>query len=244
MVFSDTTNKLGILQACERYTRLGDAGITGDAQLLLEFTAHCNKASREIWHNIFMAYGGWQYDDSNQTDLPASTDTLTSGQTSYALPSGALTVRGIEVKDTGGIWNALEPITEEMIRERQAMGEFFKVSGVPLYYQMVGQTVRMYPASNWTQASSFKVFYDRGSVAFASTDTTKTPGFVSEYHDIIPIMASLEYLKYMKPEDPTMVVLSNDKKEYEAKIERFYSEKFRQMFPPSIRVRDVLREYV
>lgn len=242
MVFSDTTNKLGIIQACERYTALGDATISGTTQTLKEFTAHVNQHSRKVWHMIFMAYGGWQYDDGNQSDLPAATATLTSGQTSYALPTGALTIRGIEVKDTGNVWHQLKPITEEMIGEFGGMGEFFKTSGVPLYYQLVGQSIRVYPASNWTQASSWKVFFDRGSVAFANTDTTATPGFASEYHDILPIGASIEWLKINQPESTKLQVLRVDYAEYETKIKQFYTMRFQQMFPPRIRVRDALAD--
>ena len=244
MQFSDTSGKLGIIQAIERYTSLNDGGISGNATRLKEFTAHVNEVNRRVWHLIFTSYGGWQYEDGNQTDLPAASDTLTSGQTSYALPTGSLTVRGIEVKDTGGIWRQLKPLTEEIIREHQAMGEFYKTSSQPLYYQRVGQTVRIFPASNYTQTSSFKVFFDRGSVAFASTNTTETPGFASEYHGILPIGAALEYLMVKQPNDPVTTRLANEYTKYEKNIERFYQEKFHQMFPPRIRTADIIREYV
>jgi hypothetical protein len=238
MQFSDTSAKLGIIQACERYCNLGDAGISGVSQLLKEFTAHVNQWNRKVWHMIFMAYGGWQYEDANQTDLPAASATLTSGQTTYALPTGSLSVRGIEVKDQGGVWVALKPVTEERIRDVSSMGEFYKTSGQPLFYQVVGQTVRLFPAANYTQASSFKVFFDRGSVAFASTDTTATPGFVSEYHDILPIGASIEFLKIKVPDSSTLALLRADAQEYEKKITDYYSLKFQEMFPPRITVRD------
>jgi hypothetical protein len=237
-----TTEKNGILQECERNCNLGDAGITGVTTFLADFTNYCNRASRVIWHSIFMAYGGWQYDDSNQTDLPASTATLTASQTSYALPSGNLTIRGIEVKDTSGIWTQLIPLTEEQIRQYQAMGEFNKTAGSPRYYQLVGQTVRIFPASNYTQASSFKVFYDRGSVAFLTTDTTKTPGFAGEYHDLVPLMASYEYLKIKLPNDSLTTRIGNDITLRIQDLKNYYAQNFRQMFPPRMTVRDVMRD--
>lgn len=244
LVFSNTTTKGGIIQSCERFTGLGDTGISGNATYLKDFTAHINEINSRVWHMIFTSYGGWQYDDGNQTDLPAASDTLTSGQTSYALPSSALTVRGVEVKDEGGIWTQLKPLTEEMIRDRQSMGEFFKTSGSPEYYQLVGNTVRIYPASNYTQASSFKVFFDRASVAFASTATTETAGFASEYHGILPIGASIQYLIYKKPDSAVLAQLRADFAVYEKNIKQFYQERFRAMFPPRIRTADIIREYV
>lgn len=243
MQFSDTTDKLGIIQACERYCNLSDAGISGDATLLKEFTAHVNKTMRELWHSIFMAYGGWQYDDSNQTDLPSATTGLTADQATYALPSGALTVRGIEVLNESSTWTRIQPITEEKIRQYQAEGEFHDTSAQPLYYRLVGDTIKLFPAPNYTQASSLKVFYDRGSVAFADTDTTKTPGFAGEYHDAVPIGASLEYLRYKRPESAQRVLLDTEYLKYKQMIIDFYTKRFQQMFPPRFTVRDQVRQY-
>ena len=211
-----------LIQACESYCGLGDGGISSDSLLLKEFTRHINEANSRVWDMIFSSYGGWQFEDANQDDLPAASITLTSGQTSYPLPEDAVTVRGIEVKDTAGIWTQLQPITEEMIRQYQAMGEFYKTSGTPLYYQLVGQSVRIFPASNYTQASSFKVFYDRSMVAFSSTDTTATPGFAGIYHGILPVLASIQFLLYKKPDSITLNKLQNEALVYESKLKSFY----------------------
>ena len=147
--FSNTTTKIGIIQSCEDRCSLGDTGISGNATLLKKFTGHINDANNNIWHTIFMSYGGWQYDDGNQTDLPSASDTLTADQVSYAMPSNAITIRGVEFKDESGIWTALRPLTEELIRSRSAMGDFYTTSGIPEYYQLVGDTVRVYPAANF-----------------------------------------------------------------------------------------------
>jgi hypothetical protein len=39
-------------------------------------TRAVNEANRLIWAWIFQAYGGWQYDDGNQTTLPSATAAL------------------------------------------------------------------------------------------------------------------------------------------------------------------------
>jgi len=191
-----------------------------------------------------MSYGGWQYEDGNQTDLPNATTTITADQVSYSLPNGSLTVRGVEVKNEDGNWSVVHPITEEQIRERQAVGEFYNTSNHPLYYQLVGQTIRLYPASDYTQAASLKVSFDRGSVAFASSDTTATPGFASEYHDIIPIGASLEYLKIKQPGGGTIAQLQRDYLLLENNIKQYYSSKFSEMFPPRLTVKDQARDNI
>jgi hypothetical protein len=115
MVFSDTTNKNGAIQLCEFYCALGDGGISGDTTLLKRFTALLNIAGSEVWHLIFALNGGWKYDDSNYTDLPQATQTLTAGTAKYALPSTALTVARIEVLDSKGVYHKLEPMRLEEI---------------------------------------------------------------------------------------------------------------------------------
>lgn len=256
MYFSvTTTEKNGILQACERQTRLGDATITGTASYLAEFTNYCNEVSRELWTIIFRVYGGWQYDDSNQTDLPSASAILTSGQTTYAIPDGSLTVRGIEVKDASGNWHALSPITEEQIRNgfetgntsgqlssgtNGAIGAFLTTAGTPLYFQLVGNTAKIFPAANWTQASSFKVFYDRGSVSFLTTDITpgtKQPGFASEFHDLIPLGASCIWYESNSPEDLTYQSLRGRFERKKIELENFYHAQSARLSRPKLGVR-------
>jgi len=240
LTFSDTSTKLGMIQACERYTGLGDTAISGSATLLKEFTAHINQQNRKVWFMLFQAFGGWQYDDSNQTDLPYATTTLVASQTGFAIPANAVTIKGVEILNEGGVWEKLSPIALEQIQEYSPIGEFFNVAGTPRYYQLIGRTLKIYPKSDTTTTSGLKVFFDRGSVDFASTDTTKTPGFIGEFHDILPIGASLEWLKINKPGDGTTANLRADFNESQNNIKKFYQARFQEEFPPKLRVNDAL----
>ena len=156
MVFNDTSNMQGLVQAYEDYTDLGENIVSGVTTNLKRATRNMNIANRILWADIFHSYGGWQYDDSNQTNLPSATDTLTSGQSTYALPTDARAVRAVEVKNTGGVWNKLIPLSEDQIQSGSALGEFQKTSGQPRYYTLVGRTVKVFPASNYTQAASLE----------------------------------------------------------------------------------------
>lgn len=240
--FSDTTNQLGIIQEMETMLGVGKAGVSGNTQLLNESVRHVNGVMSELWHVIFMAYGGWHYDDSNQTDLPAATDAITADQTSYALPTSALSVRGVEVKDEGNNWHKLTPITEEQIRERQAEGEFHDTSGRPHYYRLVGDSVKIYPASNYTQASSFKVFFDRGSVYFDNADTTETPGFAGEYHYLVPLGASYNRLRIDEPSSPKTSLVKQDYLEGKNNLREFYQNRWSNMKPNRFKVFDSLTQ--
>ena len=173
----------------EVLSSLGD--ITTDDYSLNAMTRRANLAMSMIWHAIFRSYGGWQYDDTNQTNLPSSADALTANQTTYSLPTEALTVKGVSVKSSDN-WTDLKPLNAEQIKDSQALDEFEKTAGTPNSYRLVGRSVIIYPASDTTVTGGFKVYFDRAGVAFTPSDTTAEPGFASEYHGAVPVFMALK----------------------------------------------------
>jgi hypothetical protein len=242
MQFNNTTDINGIIQLCEDYTNLGNTGISGNATLLKKFTAYANETNREIWSVIFNNYGGWQYDDSNQTDLPIATTALVEDQATYPIPSGSYTIRHIEWKDTSGVWNKLQPLTTEQIADHQALSEFEKTPGNPKYYTMLNDTVTLYPAPDFAQADSLRVHFDRGSHDFVSSDTTATSGFIPEFHGVIPVGASMRYW-FAKPQGTDAYnKLAIEYEKMKSNIGKYYSQKFKEKFPPKVSVKDYLKE--
>jgi len=225
MQFNDTTNNLGIIQACERYTNLGDTTISGSSDKLKEFTAYANTSLRRIWHNIFMSSGNWIYDDGNQTDLPQATTNIVAAQALYALPSEAVTVQRMEYKDSSGNWSEIYPMTLEEIPT--AVDEYMKTDSTPYRYRLVDDTIELFPAPADSVTGGLKIYFERGSVSFVSTDTTEAPGFVSEYHDLVPIGASLEWLKIHLPGDATTAQLKEDWMIGMDNIKKFYNRRFK-----------------
>ena len=201
-----------------------------------------NKNLRTIWSWIFSVYGGWLYDDGNQTDLPAATTSLNASQTNYGTPSGALTIRAVDAKTVGGVWYTLAALTEEQIRELLAEPQFYSVPGQPIYYEPYGNSVKIYPPANYTQAASLRVSYDRGSVAFVSTDTTKSPGFASEFHEALAIGMANDFATMKKLSQGQGLQLEWQKAEI--KIKDYYSQRYQEMFPPRITIRDGVREFM
>jgi len=236
MTFSDTTNLSGIIQTIERLTDLGQTYISGDSSRLKEMTATINRINHRVWHTIFMSNGNWQYDDGNYTDIPSATTDLVSGTASYALPSDALTVQRIEAKDSTGLWSVLTPITKELLNGI-AVDEFAKTDGSLMYYRLVNGTIELFPASNYASTGGLKVYFDRDSVDFATSDTTKTPGFASPYHEILPIKASIEWLKVKQPNSPTLPLLLQDDLKLEDSIKKFYGKRFKDYKPRISRAR-------
>ncbi len=237
--FSNTTTKLAVIQACEDYCALGDTGITANAVLLKTFTRYANRILSMVWTWIFFSYGGIKFDDSNQTDLPSATDTLTADKRIYANPAGATALSGVAIKDAAGQYYPLSPITPNQIQEKGfTIDSFMSTSGTPQFYMPLGESVYIFPASNVTRSTGYKNYYDRGMLALASTDTTKTMGFDVNFHEVVPIGASIDWMKINKPESRTLQEIKLDFADYEVRIKKFYRQKFEQMFPPRMTVRD------
>lgn len=154
-----------------------------------------NNRYREILSWIFEVYGGWQFNDSNQTDDTLYADqTLTASTSVYALPTTAIIVVGAEVMLNGTTtWQPLHPITQEEIQETGSITEFNKANSVPLYYQLIGDSIKILPPPSYTQASSLRVWFWKDIVTFAVTDTAVTPGIPAILHRALSIGAALDY---------------------------------------------------
>lgn len=213
---------------------IGDAtGINTTAEIK-QITRAANRANKIIWSWIFESYGGWQYDDTNNTNLPIATTTLTSGQAKYILPSEALTVRNVEVKQDGGdTWTKLIPLPIGRINEMMSEEEFSDETGTPIYYALIADMVKVYPTPDYTQAASIRVQFDRGSVSFVSTDIEKDPGFVSQFHEAVADGASF-YLGINKNLS-NLEGLQLQWNLWEDKIKKFYAERFVEMYPKELR---------
>lgn len=230
MKFNDTTNQTGLIQECERFCHLGKTGISGASDLLAEFTVKINEANRVIWSWIYNSENGWQYDDGNQTDLPQATTDLVSGTAKYALPTEALTVKRIEILDQNDFWNQLLPITEFELRGK-AIDEYFKTDAIPQYYRLLGNTVELFPASDYNATDGFKVYFDRDVVEFVSTDTTKDPGFASIFHRLLAVGASLDWLKINSSNNQAINTLAVDWANAERQVKTFYNKRWNNREP-------------
>lgn len=231
MQFNSTTNRNGIIQEIERTTDLGVGTISGDTNSLKDFTARCNNELHGLWPDIFNSTGKWQYDDSNQTDLPQGVVNLVSGTSKYALPATALRVRRIDCKSSDGNWFELTQITDTMISG--GLEEFMDTDGTPRYYRLIGGTVELFPGPNYASTGGLKVFFDRGAVEFTYDDTTQEPGFASEFHELVPLGASIQWLQVKQPNSGTLPALIQRYEILKQKMIRYYQSR-NNLSKPSI----------
>ena len=154
---------------------------------------------------IINADGTWEYDDTNYTDLPVGTGTLVEAQESYSFSSEYLQVQAIKVLDNNSNWNIVQNIDQFNDISGIAIEEYFSATGLPLYYDILGDTIRLYPAPTSTAvtlAGGLKVHFKRTADLFTSaqvTTGTKEPGLPSPYHVLIAYFASIPYcMKFKK----------------------------------------------
>ncbi len=153
-----------------------------------------NNALERIASLIIQSDGRWQWDDYNNSNLPIATTGLITDQQDYKLQTDHLEVTRMEVLDNNPTptWHKLIPIDQADI-VGQSMTSFMSSSGLPIYYDKIGASVFLYPAPNYTQASSLKLYFQRQPSYFVTSDTTKIPGFNSLYHDLIPLWISYNF---------------------------------------------------
>lgn len=198
--FNEISTNSGLLQDCE-FTLFGDNGfgeITNNTNRLQAFTNLLNRALDKVTNLIMSCDGRWQYDGSNYTDLPIGRTDLIDGQQDYGLSTTHLKVLRVEVMDNEGKWNKLEPLDMNQI-EDYGLLEFQDTPATPRYYDIQGESIFLYPkpqAGYVTLGSStggLKLYSQRGPSYFATTDTTKEPGFSSTFHRLVSRWACYDY---------------------------------------------------
>lgn len=214
MDFSDTTNKDGIIQTIEFLLDFNDADISGNATLLKQITNIINNdAYDEVVSEILKNDGTWNWDDFNETTSkwPEHFQTLTvtvgSEVSRYALPTAAsnsgsgssdassfLRLLEVSVKDAAGYYQKLNPIDEKAFDK--PLETVFNTPGFPKWYDLTGASVEIFPAplaSQVTATNGLKFKFQRDKIDFATSDTTKQPGFPSIYHYLLPLITAETY---------------------------------------------------
>jgi len=194
MVFSDTTNKNGIMQMIEQTTGIGDAIVTGSTIQKAYFTNLINQWYRIAAYFAWKVDKNWAFDDTNQTTFPMATADIVNNQRDYTLPSDALRIRQVEVMQSNGDYTTVEfmPENSGVLYTQKEQED----AGVPTHYRLVGGSVILYPKPNTsvlTATDGLRVTTDREVDAFVVGDTTQEPGLAKEFHPILYYGPCLEW---------------------------------------------------
>lgn len=169
---------------------------------LADKARNCNRHYYVAVSDAIKAIGrNGPFDDENLGSLPATSFDLVDNQHEYKLrgTNGKLTtllkVHAVEIKDSAGNTNRIQPIDTDDLR--RSITDFENTKGVPKYYDLRGNYIYLYPAPSSTQVTltnGITVHHTREVDAFTSADTTQEPGFAEPYHRIISLGAAYDYL--------------------------------------------------
>lgn len=182
-----------------------------------------NSALDRFFTIAFRSARSGSVDDTNQTTPPVESINLVSGTQRYALDSFSSELNNLlrfEVTDSNGKATALTRLDRDKITT--ALTEYKSTDGVPEEYDIIGKYLYLYPAPSYSASSALKAYFDRNKSAFASTDTTKSPGVPSAFHPYLCRRASLPYLiDKQRPRGDIAALIAQD----ETEIERHYASK-------------------
>jgi hypothetical protein len=191
MQFSDTTNKLGLVQDID-FILFSDTTSTSP-YAIADKTRNMNSWYDRAVSLILRADGRWEWDDNNKTDLPIATAALVANQQDYEM-SGAtfLKILKVEVKSQSGDWLPLDPISIAD-KKTESMTDYLKTAGTPQKYDKLGNSLFLYPKPSYGADASLKVYYQRNVDHFAAADTTDVPGFAEIFHRYLSFGAAFDY---------------------------------------------------
>ena len=220
MQFTNVTAKSGLTEDVDFL-----CGSTTASYPTLDKLRNINAAYHDVARLIWDSDGIWQYDDSNATDLPKATRTMSNASADYLVPTTAMRIEGVEVKDNGSVWHKLKPIDyHDIIGSPE---EYYKSAGLPKYYDLEGNSIRLFPPPGTgavTMTSGLCVRLSRNVSEFTSASTT-SPGFPVAFHRLLSVAAALDFEK--DTQQRTLLIHMKDR--LEKGLVRFYSKRGAEM---------------
>lgn len=154
-----------------------------------DFTRNANFGLDKVTSKILKAKN-WQHDDTVQTSEILDTSVaIVSGTKKYAIPVTWLRIGSpVRVKDSAGNWHTLTHKERNELTDAE-----IAATGVPKTYEKRGNWLYLFPTPDYSATAGLEVPFQRGPSYFTYTDTTKTPGFATDFHRLISLYAAEDY---------------------------------------------------
>ena len=195
---------------------------------LSDITRNINVALQDVSRFIWETDAYWQYDDSNNNDLPIAIRSLGDASASYSIPTTAQKIHRVEVIDSNGNYTKLEPIDYRDIGV--GLTERFQSAGLPIFYDLVGSQITLYPSPSSTSVTltnGLELRVSRDVTLFTTASTTAVPGFAPQFHRILSASAALDFAK--DPQVRQMLIEIKDR--MEKGIKNMYSSRMAEVRP-------------
>lgn len=186
MQFSQETNGLDLVS--DVYYLSGSDSISYPIK---DVTRNANLALDKILSLILRSDGKWQFDDTNlqSTELFDVSSNLVAETQKYAISVTWLKINRVRIKDSGGNWIILNPVDRRDLTDAQLTAS----SGTPSQYHLLGNYIYLDTTPSYSFSGGLEVQFQRGASYFAYTDTTKTPGFATQFHRLVSLYSARDY---------------------------------------------------
>lgn len=156
-----------------------------------DFVRSANFGLDKVISIILRADGRWQFDDANNTstELFDVTTNIVSGTKKYAIALTWLKIKRVRIKDSAGNWITIKPKD----RKEWSDSQLTATNGLPSEYDLLGNWLYLDKAPDYSSTGGLEIQYQRGASYFATTDTTKAPGFATQFHRLISLYGALDY---------------------------------------------------
>lgn len=186
-----------------------------------------NKAVDDTHIMILQAMDGDDFDDKNYTDnFPIKPTDIVSGQSDYSLPSDLVKIKRVTISYDGN--NIYKATPFDINQSGVALKDsYFNVQSP--FYDLHDNSIEIYPEPTQDVTNGLQIWISRQMALFTSAEVTtgtKEPGFDRQFHEIIPLKVSYDWVLAKTPEDSNKLTsLGNKIAEYEQRIKQHYSDK-------------------
>jgi len=192
--FYNSTDKTGIVDLIYENTKSNTTKYP-----LKEVTRDVNLALDKAYSIIFQSSGKWQFDDSNHVDYPIITTNLVSGQRDYSFTTDEhsniiLDIYRVLVADENDKFYDLEPVSQQKDGINSiGFVDGQDLEGKPVKYAKTANGIFLDRIPDYNSTGGLKILINREGSYFASTDTTKKPGFAGLFHEYLVLRPSYQY---------------------------------------------------
>lgn len=220
MVFNDTTTDQGICQQVD-FT----CGTDTDSFPLADKVRMANRWAYKAVAWARRASRAWKVDDPNHSSLDIARNDLVAGQGQYTLDPTITSVEIVSVLDNNGDERILKPIDPQLLG--MPVAEYKSVDGTPEEFFLIGDTITVKPApaaASVTTTNGLIMKVGREIDAFTAADTTQEPPLVEDFHEIIPLGISADYLTIHGEIDKANALMARIH-ELREEMENFYTKR-------------------
>lgn len=199
LAFNDTSTFKGLVQMYEKEIGVSRGTVSGNTNLLKEFTADVNLTLDDYVAIMIQVSGLWKGDDTNHTDYPEIYTNIVSGQRDYTFLTDEngniiLDIYKVYLLD-GGVYKLLNPYDSDTENEASTFSNGQNATGTASKYDKTANAIRLdlTPTANITDG--LKVSINREASYFTYTDTTKKAGFPGVHHKYFYLKPALDYAR-------------------------------------------------